>query len=348
MSREKINQDIAKFLNKKMQETWNFKGKWTANADGVAYKIAKEDYDKDNIHHNVLFGEKLSKTQESPPAYEAVYTKPSELIEFLKKIEEQEMAEKYQQAIEEENKNIASKLIQLMKNDNVQWDSDVDGVFSTTTLDIDTSGYKYAEAPLLNRAKQDHAQRSHNDIFLKVPVKPKITSIKEKDGQTNQVEIKASYSNGTDLEKLHSKIDTALKSKVTRTNTSQVKADLAAIKSQDPRMKEMHSELLEKIRQFCEPYSNVDGLKKMKDIATYSDSPMQSLIEVIQLADWKKSDSDFTKGWHNKMRGRAPEVEEFYQNLAKLELNNPESVKEFINSLNKDKTQDNAPNNNFG
>lgn len=339
MSREKLNQEIALLLQKKMQEL-NLKGEWTANANGVTCKIGNKDYNEGEQKFQELFGSNVAPTLSHNFAesrtYKADYTTPSDLVGLLNKLGESDKAAEYQKAIEAENLLIATKLKQLMKEDKVQWQSDVNGVFCTHIQEIPVDVYQE-----LGRFEGARVFGSNLESYG-VTVSPGIDSAMGIEGrfdiQPGKVKISASYSSGTDLEALDSQIDKALVSGITRVKTSQFKANLTEIKREqvDP------WQVCKKIEEFCKKHPGVDGLTQMQDImlknAFNSD---QALNKVIELAEWKKSDSDFTKGFHNKMRGRAPEVEEFYQKLAKLDPNDVKGVKEFMSFVDEKMTPKN-------
>ncbi|MCW8444144.1 hypothetical protein OQJ05_08765 [Fluoribacter gormanii] len=332
MSREKIHQEIAKILSKKMKEL-RFKGEWTANTDGVSFKIDEEDYYKDDVDLNLLFGNKIAKTVTDNPAepgtYSADYTKPSDVIELLKKLDKEE-AKRFQDAIEEENKTIANKLRALMEEDSVEWESNVDGVFCTTILEIDTSRYEQADAYQFNRLRQIDVELSSKDIFIQVPVQPKITT-KEIDGQPGKYKIEANYSRATDLESLN----VALKK--TSGHTQKYKGIMTDIKN-EPTLRAMCKEIANFLEKF--PFiGKEDTLSRIltaASILTNENSPVPTLKEIIQLADWEKGSWDFTREYH-KFAGRDPRVEEFYQALANLKLDDPDSVTKFRSYVAKEK-----------
>ncbi len=92
--------------------------------------------------------------------------------------------------------------------------------------------------------------------------------------------------------------------------------------------------LFKTITEFCNIPANekVDGLIKMK--ALINRQEVVTITQLIELAKWKKSDYDSTRFFHKEIRGRAPEVEQFYQNLAALDPNNQEAIEGFINQYN--------------
>ncbi len=328
MSREKLNQEIALLLQKKMQEL-NLKGEWTANANGVTCKIGNKDYNEGEQKFQELFGSNVAPTLShniaEPRTYTADYRKPSDLIVLLNKLGESDKAAEYQKAIEAENLLIATKLKQLMKEDKVQWQSNVNGVFCTHIQE--TSLEKYEEE---GRIAGERAFESNLESYG-VTVSPEIDSALGIEGRFDTrpglVKLDVNFTSRQSLDELNAQVDKALSSGVTREKTSEFKANLTEIK----REQVDSMQVCRKIKEFCNKYPGVDGLTQMQDIMfTNVLNQDKALNKVIELAEWKKSDSDFTKGFHNKMRGRAPEVEEFYQKLAKLDPNDVKGVKEFM------------------
>ncbi|MCW8469327.1 hypothetical protein OQJ19_01450 [Fluoribacter gormanii] len=337
---------IAEILNKKMKEQ-NLKGEWITNSNGVTLKIAKEDYESQKNAFKDLVGAEvpifLYHDKEKPPTYTAQYTSPSDLIKLLNKLGESAKAEEYQKEIEEENRNVVNKLKELMKDEAVQWESNVDGIFFSATLEID-------------RDKSGNETRREIEDYYKsifgqheITVRPEVYSAKEinsdNKSEPQKVRMTAGYSSGAHVKMLNKALDEALSSGVTKTKNAQFKARYSAsISREEPD----HSELLSKITSFCDKHSGVDGLEKMKNIINLNSDPQKALEEMIELAKWKKSDWDFTRKFHKNRFGRAPEVEDFYQELAKLQPNNSKSVGELMNFLIQDKTPENDRTDSFG
>ncbi|KTD41080.1 hypothetical protein [Legionella parisiensis] len=345
MSREKLHQEIAEILQKKMQEK-GIKCEWIADANGIVGRVDEEAYKAKEQILKGIFGRNvarnLSHNLEEPVFYKVDYQSPAKLIELLNTLGETDKAIEYQKAIDQENNEIAAKLNQLMKEEHVQWTASIDRVFCTHIQKIDDDAYR-----TIGRDAGEDAFRD-NLKFYGVTVSPKISTALGIEGRADKhlglVKVEASFSWGEALQELNTQVDKALVSGVTRhktsitTNkvetvdtTSQFKDRLGGIKQEQVN----YSEICDKIAKFCAQYPNVDGLKEMQKLgirrAAHSTGEIASkaLNKAIELAEWKKSDSDFTKGFHHKMRGRVPEVEEFYQQLAKLNPEDPSSVEQF-------------------
>ncbi|MDX1838383.1 hypothetical protein DIZ81_11025 [Legionella taurinensis] len=98
------------------------------------------------------------------------------------------------------------------------------------------------------------------------------------------------------------------------------------------REKETHkacADVLAKIKAFIAKHPNVDGLQKMNAIMAKNTSSPAMLAEIIALANDKKSDSAFTKAFHETFRKRDPAVEAFYQDIAKLDIKKTRSLHDY-------------------
>ncbi|WP_131782419.1 hypothetical protein [Legionella gresilensis] len=102
--------------------------------------------------------------------------------------------------------------------------------------------------------------------------------------------------------------------------------------------------LLESVKSFCtlKTREHIDGLKDIK--AIFDQAAINKTLTNDELVDqlltftkWKKSDSNLARFFHNKVRHRAPETEQFYQLLASLDetdSNSWDRVTKSINMLN--------------
>ncbi|WP_392536990.1 hypothetical protein [Legionella sp. 227] len=163
---------------------------------------------------------------------------------------------------------------------------------------------------------------------------------------------------GKDLEDVSAQIDKALVAKNAQQFTSksdkvvpQKKGDgtsldkncpvtqhkecLNALK-QDKIKKDLCENPCIEIARFCNKYPKVDGLQQMNVIITgmawNSEDANKTLAKLIEVAQWKKSDSGVMKGFH-EFRGRDPKVETFYQKLAALDPDDIEQVEKFRKDL---------------
>ncbi|KTD20430.1 Dot/Icm T4SS effector [Legionella lansingensis] len=93
--------------------------------------------------------------------------------------------------------------------------------------------------------------------------------------------------------------------------------------------REICNQALDKISDFIKKHPGVDGLEKMQGIINSNASSQEKLSQIIELAKYKKSDFSITQFVHEHIRGRKPEVENFYQEIAKLDMNNTSALKEY-------------------
>jgi hypothetical protein len=97
---------------------------------------------------------------------------------------------------------------------------------------------------------------------------------------------------------------------------------------------DLNTPLIEAINVFCQQVGNekVDGLVKIKIILQNPALENHEKInQIIELAEWKKSDNEVSSFFHKEIRKRTPEVELFYQRLSGLDQNNPVAIAKFIN-----------------
>ncbi|KTD01316.1 hypothetical protein [Fluoribacter gormanii] len=325
MSREKIHQEIAKILSKKMKEL-RFKGEWTANTDGVSFKIDEEDYYKDDVDLNLLFGNKIAKTVTDNPAepgtYSADYTKPSDVIELLKKLDEAEEAKKFQNAIEALKKTSGH----THKYKDIMTDLRNEPNLKEMCKEIANFLGKFPfikKEGTLSRILTAASSVTNKDS----PVLTLKEMIQLADWEKGSWDFTREYHKfaGRDprVEEFYQalanlKLDdpdsvTKFRSYVTKEKPSQ----------------DDYTQTCDKIGKFLGKFSNIsDEVSKMSTIAGAL-SPEQALIEMIQLADWKKGSCSFTKEIHKQL-GRPDELENFYEKLASVKVDDAKSVREFI------------------
>lgn len=101
-------------------------------------------------------------------------------------------------------------------------------------------------------------------------------------------------------------------------------------------------EILDTIQQFCNrlEHQQIDGLSKMKAIFNQRAGTHVKMTQLIELARWKKSDNDFNRFFHQYVRGRNPEIEEFYRILSDLDITNRDAIKNFTNKYSANKKID--------
>ncbi|HHT0594293.1 TPA: hypothetical protein ACTXXA_002644 [Legionella anisa] len=364
MSRAELHQEIVKILETKMQER-GIQCDWNANANGIVGRIDKYTYVENEQILKQIFGRNVARNQshnvDEPVSYKVDYQSPAKLIELLNTLGETDKAIEYQKAIEQENKEIAAKLNRLMQEDQVQWKGSIDGVLCTHIQKIPVDAY--------NQKAREAGERAFKEDLnaYGVTVIPGVNSALGIEGRFDTrpglVRIDASYISGDELEELHAQVDKALVSGVTRdkisTDTEKTVDTTSPFKDRlgDIKQEQIdYRKIFDRISKFCDQYPNVDGLKQMQEkigrggMLGFADETIKSnkLNSLIEIADWKKSDSDFTKGFHHKMRGRAPEVEEFYQQLAQLDPKDPSSVEKFISFVDKELDKKNEKIQNIG
>lgn len=118
---------------------------------------------------------------------------------------------------------------------------------------------------------------------------------------------------------------TTTSSSTTQSNTS----------NNQPQVQDARATIINAILEFCNRPANktVDGLVKMKAILANQDlGTPEKINQTIALAQWKKSDWEPTRFFHQKIRNRSPEVEAFYRSLAALDWRS-ESANEFLDQF---------------
>ncbi|KTC79820.1 hypothetical protein Lche_1840 [Legionella cherrii] len=367
MSRTQLHEDIAKLLQVKMQEN-NIECQWIADANGVRCKITIEnDEEAEKIFQQIstVLGEagssdQLNLVSKVPRAYGADY-KPAAIINVLEKIGEPQKAKEYRGKISEENQQVALKLSELMKENKVQWKASIDGVFCThiqqvSTTDYDNQGREAGKEAFEDTLKKFRDHLPEEDRIPWPHIETELGIKARNDFQIGKVKVDAGYNSGEALEHLNERLDKALLAKQTQASTSKteglplkqddvtcktIKSALMDMKQGSPSTDLFKKDLLTKIEDFCKEHPKVDGLQqiyvKISMSRWSSENAHETLTKLIDLAQWKKSDSNFTKGFHNIIRGRDPKVEQFYQKLAALDPNDTQQVNQFMEYLDNNK-----------
>ncbi|KTC79821.1 hypothetical protein Lche_1841 [Legionella cherrii] len=336
--REQIHQQLAELLQKREKGI-----QWTADASGVYCKI-----DNKNELHNELFSkmtandcnpdtlERVSKSHreasDKDPAkvrafkqrlahgewFEMGYTSATKVKQLLKEVGEEELAEEYSKMVLEENTQIAANLTKLMNKDGIRWDAEVDRVRCSPPVKNPEKFYEARES-----ASRDFVNNFENILKSRgITVIPKI-DIKVGNYGGNGVSIEASFTKGKDLEVL--KQQTEALAKKPNCVTTHFRNSL---RDKYPSEKDIEN-VCQKILEFCQENPKVNGLDKMMMELARPGDKRAILEKLIDLADWKKSDSEFTKEIHRR-RGRDPKVEDFYQKLAALNPNDKGQVTQFM------------------
>ncbi|AWN74521.1 hypothetical protein LEAN103870_07640 [Legionella anisa] len=324
--REQFHQKIAKLLEEKPQTT--ISDKWTANAKGVFcevdwmdYRAAKASFDK-QYKEAPPNSSNLIHDHSLPVPYIAHYTEPSNLIQLLKLLGEDKMAKEYEEMIKEENLQIAAKLNQLMQKDGIEWKADERGVFCTHSLEIPSSEHPG------EKGQWAFIEKLESYGITALPSSLRGSPVINGEEQPRKVKIEANYSDGESLEDLNGRLDIELAKKANADKSFSMKSRLIEMREDV----QSYPPVFGKIIEFCNNHPKVDGLQTIQSMlkqAPLSKSYDTAFNEVIELAQWKKSDTELSKGFHQKFRGRDPEVEDFYQKLAALNPRDKESVSQF-------------------
>ncbi|VEB38046.1 hypothetical protein [Legionella cherrii] len=370
MSRTQLHEDIAKLLQVKMQEN-NIECQWIADANGVRCKITTEnDEEAEKIFQQIftVLGEagssdQLNLVSKVPRAYGADY-KPAAIINVLEKIGEPQKAKEYRDKISEENQQVALKLSELMKENKVQWEASIDGVFCThiqqvSTTDYDNQGREAGKEAFEDTLKKFRDHLPEEDRIPWPHIEAELGINARNDFQIGKVKVDAGYNSGEALEHLNERLDKALLAKQTQASTSKTdevlsqkqgggtfsdkknaateyRANIKECKTQNSSIAEKQ-QICQKISEFCSQYPEVKGIQEMGKIIGVSEWNRETadtrLTKLIELAQWKKSDNFITEAFHKGVRGRDPQVEAFYQRLAALDPNDKEQVNKFMEYL---------------
>ncbi|MCW8407739.1 hypothetical protein OQJ13_01955 [Legionella sp. PATHC035] len=320
MSQEKINSEISRREQFHQKIAQHLGPEWTANSNGVT---SKTETINDPNRLNTLYG--------------AATRTHDEYIKMVK----------------EENTKIAAKLNELMKEEQIIWHADAFQVSCTHQQEIAEDKYLRSDREESGIYNFKCAIRNYG-INVQPFIWQEQTRRREFGGVQGKVNIDAYFMGGKDLEDVSAQIDKALVAKNAQQFNSktdkvvpqkkgdgtyldkncpstQHKESLNALK-QDKIKKDLCENLCNEIARFCNKYPKVDGLQQMNVIITgmawNSEDANKTLAKLIEVAQWKKSDSEVMKGFH-EIRGRDPKVETFYQKLAALDPDDIEQVKKF-------------------
>ena len=320
MSQEKINSEISRREQFHQKIAQHLGPEWTANSNGVT---SKTETINDPNSLNILYG--------------AATRTHDEYIKMVK----------------EENTKIAAKLNELMKEEQIIWHADAFQVSCTHQQEITEDKYLRSDREESGIYNFKCAIRNYG-INVQPFIWQEQTRRREFGGVQGKVNIDAYFMGGKDLEDVSAQIDKALVAKNAQQFNSktdkvvpqkkgdgtyldkncpstQHKESLNALK-QDKIKKDLCENLCKEIARFCNKYPKVDGLQQMNVIITgmawNSEDANKTLAKLIEVAQWKKSDSEVMKGFH-EIRGRDPKVETFYQKLAALVPDDIEQVKKF-------------------
>ncbi|MCW8399519.1 hypothetical protein OQJ26_12025 [Legionella sp. PATHC038] len=320
MSQEKINSEISRREQFHQKIAQHLGPDWTADANGVTNKTST-----------------ITNLNELNKLYGAATREYNEYFKMVK----------------EENTKIAAKLNELMKEEQIIWHADEFQVSCTHQQEITEDKYLRSDREESGIYNFKCAMRNYG-INVEPFIRQEQTRRREFGGVQGKINIDAYFMGGKDLEDVSAQIDKALVEKKAQQFTSktdkvvpQKKGDATSLDKncpvtqhkeclnalkQDRTKKDLCENLCNEIARFCTQYPKVDGLQQMNVIITgmawNSEDANKTLAKLIEVAQWKKSDSGVMKGFH-ELRGRDPKVETFYQKLAALDPDDIEQVKKF-------------------